>query len=341
MFISNSVAYNDLLKWLKKPLPAVLDASCICIIQGPSGTGKTHGINTAIKECGLVINSISDEGNIKAAITQSLTSDVVLLFSGVAHHNKVIVFDDLDRFVSADRTFMSFLTNAITAGTFAAVRIIIVATFLDKKLLEKFYTIQLHYIAEADMILFMKEHFVSIGYARILEIAVSSKGNLGAAIKSADMYSICIRTDEIPHINTCCVVDTIAFLVENDPWIVPLKYHENILNRKARRGSRDEVYNMFMKAICEWDGFHKHKSTFERLPIEYISCVIAYTNKKFISSATDTDNFTRIFNNLSLRKKRKTANFSSIFPWNEVPGYWKDLVKEKSLGRKKSFLEVV
>jgi len=120
---------------------------------------------------------------------------------------------------------------------------------------------------------------------------------------------------------------------------VPLRFHENCIydfkNRKGLVAAKTAAYVSLLWGLVHWDVlmtyFKKTGSTSTvTIPTLFVAMAISRVNntierKKTTKSVDVTDNFTKLFNNLSLRKKRKVMTYQSVFPWNHVSGFYKEL----------------
>jgi hypothetical protein len=334
MFIGNTIAYNRLIKWLKEPLPTMLDASCILVIQGISGSGKTHGITRAIEECDMRACKL-DDADVKQSLVKMTSSDIVAQFTTEPRKRKVLFIDDFEMYLSMNRSFMNILTSMF--GSILPIKIVIAAVSFDTKW--TITVVKLVLISDADIIVYLRTHFPELQPANILDIVQTSKGNLGAAIQSA--ITLGSKNDEVPvakDMYTCTNPESIFTIMEMDSWLMPLRYHENIIHelqqRKGVASVKNKLLIQFLKAICEWDVMMtqgKRLGVDNHVALWYISCVIAHMNRVERKKRSEEveDNFTRLFNTLSLRKKRKVASYQSVFPWDNVSGFYRELVSKK------------
>ena len=318
MFIGNVGAYNQLVKWLTTPLPAhEFDNNCICVVYGVSGIGKTYGINKALQEHGFTgynVESISD-------IEPLLVSDHYL---NIPLQRKVFILDNVDNVTTKLTTKLKTAINLNYA-----VKVIITTCNVEKKQVPVNVTcIRLLNASEADLILFVRENYTSVSSKDILAIVNQSNGNVSSVIQMIENFKLKVQRD-IQYQNSDLYkltnADEIARMVEKDPWIYPMRYHENLLNKKPKK----DYPLKYLESLFTWDLLQSNLEN-TLLPVYYISGKIGEINKNTKNAKDIPDNFTKLFNNLSLKKKKKVANYKSIFPWQKVPEYWK-----------KSFLDFV
>lgn len=354
MFVGNAIGYNRLLRWLSEPLAPkqMFDLKCMCIVNGPSGVGKTWGIIRAIEDLGLVVQKV-DDTNVKQSIVKIASCDIISQFLSVPLAKQVIFIDDLEMYTSVDRCFMNSILSLV--NTIPAVKVVLAASCIDSKLLEKIQSIRLFPVPESDIIIFLRERFRDLDSASIYNIVQTCQGNLGAAIHTANCkMSVKDKSPTLCDLYTITDASVIAQLIQIDPWLIPLRYHENILQHiKQRKGTikqKNGVYTNFLEQLCEWDILHSHAKKRGDIESIYAEALISHSiqatnsleHKKYCKKEIEgVNNFTKLFNSLSLRKKRKIANSKSSFPWDTLPGFWKELDSTKHKNRKKTFLEEV
>jgi hypothetical protein len=114
---------------------------------------------------------------------------------------------------------------------------------------------------------------------------------------------------------------TLRNLLADDPWLHPLRFHENVIKDMTRRvGSqvhKHVVYKNIVERICHWDMFMQHVDD-GTLPIEYVIYTIrTLPALKKTAAPPSTCEFTKLFSHLSLQKKHEKLLYSDDtgFPW--------------------------
>lgn len=141
------------------------------------------------------------------------------------------------------------------------------------------------------------------------------------------------------------------FLFDQDPWLHPLRFHENLLNefkiRKGLQEDKNKTYIDILQLFCEWDQLMSYAKVNDgsgmNNAIEIISSVPYYLKNypKKKNAESSMDEFTRMFNYLSLKKKNAVALYVPDFPWITIGSYYKhlydDINKIKKASKTKKF----
>jgi len=184
-----------------------------------------------------------------------------------------------------------------------------------------------------DIFLWLKQTYHHIPVSRLYEIAELCDGNLNRALHFLnDLQTVAAdKSENDKAYEFGCVfsdpnIHGIRSVFADDPWLQPLRFHENVPKDLAqRRGGNSEkelLYRHILSHMCNWDGFMtSHKDDEYDIPIEYISHVALLIHKLKPKKTKDTENlsdFTKLFSNLSLQKKQERVTYASNseFPWN-------------------------
>lgn len=339
MFIGNAIVYNKLCKWIKTPIKqgSLLNYDNVCIVHGISGVGKTYGIIKAIEECGKVCVSYNIElKDIKTNVTKIVTSDILSQFTNVKLSDKILFIDELETLLAIDRSFMVSLCQLFE--TIPAIKIIIASITFDTKFAGKILDFKIPVPSEQEIILFLKQTFPELTSQDLLDISYNCNGNLSIAknLANTKFTSKHDNTLNVIDIYTNKNIEHICNIIQIDTWLIPLRYHENSIydfkNRKGKTEVKFLEYLEFMKGLICWDILMSYcKTSFmnDMIPTYMIALHINKLNKierKKIGTTEQMDNFTKLFNNLSLRKKRRVLSYESVFPWSNVSGFYKEIV---------------
>jgi hypothetical protein len=97
-----------------------------------------------------------------------------------------------------------------------------------------------------------------------------------------------------------------------------------------------------LKLFCEWDQLMSYAKTTDandmNIAIE-LSCYIPTYIKDFPkkkNAVSSMDEFTRMFNYLSLKKKNAVALYTTEFPWITIGSYYKHFYDDKHKKKSKS-----
>ena len=320
-------------------------------------------------------------------LTKITSAHIVSQINNISNNQKVIWLDDFDSYLIFDRTFLHTLQNILDDEKFPAIKIIISTTSADIKHYNKFYTlgsiIKLNIPEIADIILFLRHTYKNLAVRIISQIAETSNGSVSCAIHMANIENrilsnklieneenelkesidedtqplneIITTNDNFPELvhlfNEPYDINVGRFLYDQDPWLHPLRFHENVLNEfKLRKGLQDDknkTYIDILELFCKWDQLMSYAKINDgsgmNIAIELIAHVSYllkdYPKKKNVNSSMDE--FTRMFNYLSLKKKNAVALYIPDFPWIKIGNYYKhlydDLNKIKKQPKAKKF----
>ena len=288
-------------------------------------------------------------------LTKITSSHIVSQIENISNQQKVIWLDDFDSYLIFDRTFLHTLQNILDDEKFPAIKIIISTTSADIKHYNKFYTlgsiIKLNIPEIADIILFLRHTYKNLAVRIISQIAETSNGSVSCAIHMANIENrilsnklieneenelkesidedtqplneIITTNDNFPELvhlfNEPYNINVGRFLFDQDPWLHPLRFHENVLHelklRKGLQDSKNKIYIEILKLFCKWDQLMSYAKINDgsgmNIAIELIAHVSYllkdYPKKKNVNSSMDE--FTRMFNYLSLRTSFSLTKF--------------------------------
>lgn len=335
-FIGNSKAYNELITWLKreKNKKEKLSYNSFIVLVGASGIGKTLGVENAVNEVNkhlikIDCNNCTNNKEFKDILIKAISSDLLSQFEEGNAKERIILIDELDALVTLDRTFINALCNLIESKTFNDIKIVITYNLTDYKPLSNFNIIHLNKPDDGDILIYLRTRYPDISYDKLLEAVDNGDGNISAILMKIEGYNNS-RLDLAPEIcNLYCNLNKnkITTVLESDPWLHPLRFHENIINefniRKGVQKVKEQMYIKILKGLCEWDVMmyhYKNRTNDLMISLEYIAClvILLYTLPLKKKDATHQDNFTKMFNYLSLKKKNMIALHSGSFPWENI-----------------------
>ena len=384
MFVGNVQAYNSFLAWLKTPCTSSrFSKECICIVGGGAGTGKTHGIHAAIQACGLELHLLnSDEctnsRDFKDYFTKLTCANIVAQFAGMSLSGRVLFIDDIENMASIDRTFLNNLNSIIASGTLPAIRIIIACNISEMKSVAKSVSVgasfTLHRPPDASVFVFLRATFPTLSAEVVMQLAEGCSGNISNALNMAQMELVDLQDDtetedesdiitsrrrvesqadvfaSIAQLYEASTRDQVRMIVDLDPWLHPLRFHENIIHewkqRKGLQSQKENAYIQILWGLCQWDQLMvaSKRLGYEAFQaIEHVTGVILsmqnLPRKK--TGLASTDDFTLMFNYLSLKKKNALSRHEGTFPWQHIGGFHKQPydanMKCKRAPSKKSF----
>jgi len=377
MFIGNPQQYSKLESWISRSITIgeKLQYKHICIIIGDSGVGKSYGIQNVLDVSKKKIYKINDlectnSKDFKDLLFKITSSHIISQFEQTTNQDKIIWIDDFDSFLIYDRRFLHTLEDILESENIPAIKIIISTTSADIKHYTKFYQkgliLQLKNPEVADIIILLRKTFPKLPVKVIGEIADYSNGNISIAIEIATLKDSKNKTKEtlkqsnknnLKDINTNILtkdsypllvnlfnipynIKIGSYLFDQDPWLHPLRFHENVLHewsiRNGTNTEKEHNYIKMLKLFCDWDQlmtYSKINDTNMNIPIELISYVPIYIKEfpKKKDAVSSMDEFTRMFNYLSLKKKNMVALYAtSDFPWITLGSYFKHLYDDKN-----------
>jgi len=354
-FIGNQKGYAELIKWLRREkIPKEkLTYKSFLIINGPSGIGKTIGVEEALRETDKYMikidcNNCVNNKEFKDILIKAISSDLLLQFEETNSKERVVLIDELDALVALDRTFINALTSLIESNTLSDIKIIITYNLNDYKCLSNFNIIHLHKPEDADILIYMRSKYPEIPCKELLDLIENCNGNISSIIMKIEGYNgTSINTiPEVCNLFTDLSKDKVRLIFQQDPWLHPLRFHENIINefniRKGLQKKKEQSYIKILKSLCEWDKMMYHyKNTISdiALPIEYAASLVLLVYEFPIKKkdSIHTDNFTKLFNYLSLKKKNMIALYSGDFPWENIGNIHKLPFDEKKKKKSKKF----
>lgn len=359
MFIGNQNAYKELLRWLQTDLAGrKLTYESFCVVAGASGIGKTIGIESAVKEVGKYLvkidcNNCMNNKDFKDLITKAISFDLIAQLEEGDSAERIILIDELDALVALDRTFINTLCNLIETNTLGNIKVVITYNLADLKSLAKFYIINLYRPSDADILLYLRHQYPDISCAEILEVVETCQGNISSAIMKIDAHFTAAAMDNAPEIINLfnnLSRDKLFYLFDQDAWLHPLRFHENIIHEfNSRRGvqkNKQLRYIEILKGLCEWDVMMQHYKKYSSdvsLPLEHV-CNLVQIVYKFPLKKTNAsspplhiDNFTKMFNYLSLKKKNIIVLHDGEFPWQYIGNIHKIPFDEKNKKKSKKF----
>lgn len=364
-FISNSDIYNQLVSWIAKPnsvFGKTLNKECVCIVSGCPGSGKTHGIKSAIVDankhiCYINKDECINSKDFKELLLKQTYSNIVDQFNLLNINNQcvtetVIFIDDVDTLLAIDRSFINNFNLLISCNTIKTIKIILSCISSELKVVLKsilFGQLLLLKSPTNDDIKTIIKNYTHTHthtlnqYCPYIDTVIndsvkSCNGNIYVAMNifklNIQKYTNndnkkCIEsTDIFPEVAKIYYLEDrslIRKVVQQDPWLHPLRFHENIIHEfKQRNGSKDikdKTYINILQNLCEWDQLMTNSKGGDiSYAIEQSCSTIQILTrlKRKKTAEPPVDEFTRIFNYLSLRKKNIVTLYEGKFQWDTI-----------------------
>ena len=364
-FIGNENEYTQLVSWIKQPNSVfgnILTKDCITIVSGSPGCGKSYGVKMAIKEankniCYINKDECVNSKDFKELILKQTLSNILdqfnlLAVAGESLKETVIFIDDVDTLLAIDRSFINNFNLLITCNTIRTIKIILSCISSELKIILKSIIfgqlILLKTPTDNDLIKMLNNinNANNIENCRnIIDESVKlSNGNISVAFniynlnvrkirkdlfKDEDNEKKCIEsTDIFPEVAKIYFIEDrnlIRKVIEQDPWLHPLRFHENIIHefkqRKGTKEQKDKLYSEILQHLCRWDQIMtlSKGGDISNAIEQACNTVLLLTRLKRKKNADPPmDEFTRMFNYLSLRKKNMLSLYESTFPWETI-----------------------
>jgi hypothetical protein len=255
--------------------------------------------------------------------------------------NKVIIIDNFDCIFVADKTINVCLLKLLNEKKLKNIPIICITNNdIIKKIGEIKKVCKIHTL-EIPSYKDIKSLLIKKNIKNIDELYKASNGNL------EKLFSDLENTED--NLQTLVVEDytDISFLYGNDfnrekinkiiskdSWLIPLKFHENLIkdldNRMGIYKNKNEYYKKFMEMMCYYD-FYMFKNNVDTCINIFTSHVYNLSLFKYKKGAvSNMGNFTKILSYLSLQKKNiKSTYNSSNFPYYQISNYHINLCNRK------------
>ena len=345
----NHNIYSSILIWLKTfNYDIKISAQSCIIVAGPTSIGKSYSINSICNYLNYEITLI-DNNNcynsqyLKDIIYKSTSSSFIQILTN-NFKKKVIIIDNFDSLFISDKTINLTLLRILLDNKLKNIPIIcvsnndIIKKIGDIKKVCNIYTLSTPNDEEITEILQGK----NVDIHNIDKLCSNSNGNLNKLFRDIHndnndiLYSDSIENASDINIlygNTFNRSQTKKILIK-DPWMIPLKFHENLIinlnNRNISLNKYNEYYKSFMYIMCIYD-YYMFKENIE-------FCVELFASKVYFLSilkykknaASNIGNFTKMLSYLSLQKKNIKNNYNiKNMPLYQLSNYHISLCNRK------------
>ena len=307
--------------WILTPRNKLSYDSCL-FITGNSGIGKSYRINKLCLELNLFIININ---SYNCCTSKQLTD---LLFKAFVSsliqqltnntQNKIIIIDEFETLLSFDSTMNIHLLNFLTTIHKHIPIICIVSNNIKLGEIKKqciFYELPLLNNDEIYEILSIYNQ--NISYDDAINIALQFNYNIKTCIqKITNTYYY--NNDKILDITELYSSnfnrENFKRIINKDQWLIPLKFHENLIielnNRCGLKITKNLFYKIFISNFCFFDIIMNKNN---EIAIDYFISVIhtLFLIKHKNNKMHSLTNFTKLLSYLSLQKKiiKKYINY--------------------------------
>ena len=344
----NHKLYREIMSWLinfdynKK----ISNNSCI-IVSGDNCIGKTYSINAICNHLNYEITTIDNNNcyssaQLKDIIYKKASSSLVQILTNNIR-NKVIIIDNFDSIFIADKTINTSLLKLLNEGKIKNIPIICITNNdIIKKMGEIKKSCKIYYLTKPNYndieLILIKKNIKNIN-----KLYKSSDGNLDKIFNDIENNNN-IYNDIIDDYTDMNILyynnpkhfnrEKIEKLIIKDSWMIPLKFHENLIkdleNRNCTCKKINEFYKNFMEIICIYDYYMFKNNTDISISIfaSYIYFLSFLKYKKEI--VMNMGNFTKILSYLSLQKKNNKLIYNQgNFPYYQISNYHINLCNRK------------
>ena len=347
----NHTIYSDILRWLRDfNYDAKISAQSCVIVAGHTSIGKTYSIHSISKYLNYEIilidnNNCYNSQFLKDIIYKSTSSSFIQILTN-NFQKKVIIVDNFDSLYISDKTINITLLKILLDSKLKNIPIICISNNdIIKKIgdIKKLCTTHLLSIPNNDDIteLLMKE---GKDADTVAKCCLNSNGNLNKLFRDvSNLNNDHLYSDSIENASDINILYSNDFnrhqtksIILKDPWMIPLKFHENLImnlnNRILSLNKYNEYYKSFMYIMCLYD-YYMFKNNIE-FCVELFASKVYYLTlfkyKKNASVASNIGNFTKMLSYLSLQKKNIKNNYNiKKFPLYQISNYHISLCNRK------------
>ena len=350
----NHNIYCDILIWLRHfNYDTKISAQSCIIVAGPTSIGKSYSINRLCNYLNYEIilidnNNCYNSQFLKDIIHKSTSSSFIQILTN-KFQKKVIIIDNFDSLFISDKTINITLLNILLENKLKNIPIICISNNdIIKKIgdIKKLCSMYLLSTPNNDEIteLLLKDTKETKDTNNINKCCLNSNGNLNKLFRDINnlnndhLYSDCVENASDINIlygNDFDRRQTKRIIIK-DPWMIPLKFHENLIinlnNRNLSLIKYNEYYKSFMYIMCLYD-YYMFKDNIEFCVELFASKVYYLSLFKYKNNAKLTSNignFTKMLSYLSLQKKNIKNNYNiKSLPLYQISNYHISLCNRK------------
>lgn len=305
----------------------------IIFVLGAPGIGKTYTVKQ-ICDHHHVDAFFIDSTNCATVkefidvVNKQLHTRIVQSLSGECKQ-KVVIIDELETLFQFDRGIMSAVQNL--RNTTSSLPIVCLGhKILERKIQQSFPNCPIYTCSapsETDICIWLKSYTNNtVSCDRLLQLADQCNGNLHNVIQSLTI-SDAPKDEQLTFedIYSSLSKDQIRHLLQEDVWLTPLRFHENLpkdlVNRKGTQPHKTKIYRTVLESLIDWDVMMNNASQDVALDVLTQSIqIVQNIPRKKGQTDVSASGFTKLFSNLSLQKKneKKTYSTDSGFPWTQA-----------------------
>ena len=360
----NHNIYSDILVWLRTfNYDTKISVKSCVIVAGATSIGKTYSINKIASHLnyeiiGIDNNNCYNSQFLKDIIQKSTSSSFIQILTN-NFQKKVVIIDNFDSLFIADKTINITLLKILLENKLKNIPIIcisnndIIKKIGDIKKLCALYLMTTPNNEEITELLLRTATSTTAASAtstiaatdNISKCCLNSNGNLNKLFRDIDnINNDRLYSDSVENTSDINILYGNEFnrqltkrIIAKDPWMIPLKFHENLIsnlnNRILPLNKYNEYYKGFMNIMCLYD-YYMFKDNIE-FCVELFASKVYYLSvfkyKKNATVKSNIGNFTKMLSYLSLQKKNIKNNYNNIksLPLYQLSNYHISLCNRK------------
>jgi hypothetical protein len=317
-------------EWILTPRYKLSYNSCL-FITGNSGIGKSYRINKLCSELNLFIININSYNccsskQLTDLLFKSFVSSLIQQLTNNTQ-NKIIIIDEFETLLSFDSTMNIHLLNFLTTVHKHIPIICIVSNNIKLGEIKKQCILyELPPLNNIEIHNILLNYNPDINLTHSTNIAIQSNYNIKTCIQiiTNTYYN---NNDKIFDIAELYAFnfnrDNFKRIIYKDQWLIPLKFHENLINeldnRNALKLTKNIFYKNFISNFCLFDIIMNKNN---EIAIDYFISIIyeLFLIKHKNNKNHSMSNFTKLLSYLSLQKKNNKKIYKFLIPNNHFNG---------------------
>ena len=313
-------------------------------VTGNSGIGKSFSIKHICDELQLHVvylttNNCSSSTELMDNIIKCTTSSMLQVLTN-DKKKKILIIDEFESMMAVDRTINTTLLNILTEKKLKSIPIICISSIeIVKKIgtiKKKCQIIELNNPEENEIFCLLKRLYPETSDDVINDIVSNSQCNISQSIQNIEnsTFNYFDKMDETFNINylygNVFNRRNIVNILMNDPWLIPLRFHENLIKelkiRKSTIKKNHEYYKQFIRNFLIFD-ILMYKNTIDIASDFFTSSIYPLTKMPIKSNQiSDISGFTKMLSYLSLQKKYMKKSYSTSFPLYQISNYHTNII---------------
>ena len=316
--------------WILTPRDKLSYNSCL-FITGNSGIGKSYRINKLCIELDLFIININSYNcctskQLTDLLFKAFVSSLIQQLTNNSQ-NKIIIIDEFETLLSFDSTMNIHLLNFLTTVHKHIPIICIVSNNIKLGEIKKQCILyELPLLTDIEIHNILLSYNPNINLIDSKNILIQSNYNIKTCIQiiTNTYYN---NNDKILDIMELYANnfnrDNFKRIIYKDQWLIPLKFHENLIielnNRNGLKLAKNIFYKNFISNFCFFDIIMNKNN---EIAIDYFISVIntLFLFKHKNNKMHSLTNFTKLLSYLSLQKKNNKKIYKLLIPNNHFNG---------------------